>query len=315
MGDPDQDYPQDYVDDEDVDDLVNADETAQIHLQRAAGTFTATSCPSCDQVFQVEIDFEEVRDNVEFERLKRKELEAQKESYKQEITKSQEDLNALKETLANLCNQLAQAQVDNLRAKHEASDRDAYISQLKEHLQESEGELFHLAQDFSVSLKRNKELYAAHLRNTGQVPPQVFKSGTARKIVGGVGALPGPDLGPLVGEPLSGSVESAVPALPPDVAQDQMKKREWYRQRLLQFYAIHRPEKMGEVDSILSEFQGHEEQMLVMLAKKYSAPQILAPGQSPDGGGLFADQTDLRSPVTRTSSRGSAPPQVIRRAV
>eukprot|EP01065_Artemidia_motanka_P040316 TRINITY_DN5020_c0_g2_i1.p1 TRINITY_DN5020_c0_g2~~TRINITY_DN5020_c0_g2_i1.p1 ORF type:complete len:358 (+),score=133.17 TRINITY_DN5020_c0_g2_i1:66-1076(+) len=283
---------------------VPIEEEAQHLRLLQAGTFTATGCPNCEQIFEVQIDFEEVKDNVEFERLKRKELEAQKEAYKQEITKQQEEVNSLKETLGNLCSQLAQAQVDNLRSKHESVERDEYIKQLKGHLKESESELHHLGQDFSLSLRRNKELHAAHLRNTGQVPQQTFRSATARQITGG-DTLPGADVGPLGGhlsaEGQAAAVQEPVTSRPPaDLTQGQ--RREWYRARLLEFYSVHNPSKLKEVDSLLLEFQGHEDEMLVMLARKYCAAPITetsaprpAPQRAPFTPG-FQSATLPRSP-------------------
>eukprot|EP01062_Namystynia_karyoxenos_P082640 TRINITY_DN9343_c0_g1_i1.p1 TRINITY_DN9343_c0_g1~~TRINITY_DN9343_c0_g1_i1.p1 ORF type:complete len:341 (+),score=104.80 TRINITY_DN9343_c0_g1_i1:98-1120(+) len=282
--------------DEPEDMLPVAEEGMPLRLQPAA-TFTATNCPHCEQVFEVQIDFEEIRDNVEFERLKRKELEAQKEQYKQEITRVQEEVNSLKETLANLCNQLAQAQVENLRSKQASVENDGYIKQLKGHLQESESELHHLGHDFSLCLGRNKELHNAHLRNTGQIPPRAFTSRTAREIVGGGGHVPGADLGPLGAEPdgqISAPTDSTPSAAPPVdsgvAGLPQAERRAHYRNRLIEFYSVHNPAKVGEVDAILQEFAGHEEEMLVMLARKYCTAPIVqqpipTPVQGPPGTG------------------------------
>lgn len=236
-----------------------------------APTFTATGCPHCEQVFEVQIDFEEVgKDNVEFERMKRKELEAQKEQYKQDISRSQEEVNRLKETLANLCNQLAQHQVDNLRAKQGSVEQDGYIKQLKAHLKESEDELQHLSHDFELALARQRELHNAHLRNTGQLPGQAFSSQTAQRIVGG-DPVPGANTGPM-----GGPAQRA--GAPPPAPVTAAPPRQSARQRLTQFYRVHNPAKLHEVDQILREFEGQEEEMFIMLARKYCAAPITASG-------------------------------------
>eukprot|EP01059_Diplonema_ambulator_P016279 TRINITY_DN2765_c0_g6_i1.p2 TRINITY_DN2765_c0_g6~~TRINITY_DN2765_c0_g6_i1.p2 ORF type:complete len:349 (+),score=114.07 TRINITY_DN2765_c0_g6_i1:83-1129(+) len=284
----------------DAEGLPITQDALELRLQPAP-TFTATSCPHCDNVFEVAIDFEEIKDNVEFERLKKKELETQKEAYKQEITRFQEEVNSLKETLANLCNQLAQAQVENLRSKQSSLEQDNYIKQLKDHLKQSEEELHSLAHDFELALERNKELQAAHLRNTGKLPSQQYTSNTARKITEGktsVGpALPGGSGGGVPEASTPGGGQGQSQGFPPpghnvsalasnygpqqnrfqpntSVGQSYNEKQERYRQQLYQFYSIHNPNKISDIDSILREFAGHEEDMLVMLARKYCAPPL-----------------------------------------
>ncbi|KAJ9467152.1 hypothetical protein DIPPA_06432 [Diplonema papillatum] len=286
----------------DTEGLPITQDALELRLQPAP-TFTATSCPHCDNVFEVAIDFEEIKDHVEFERLKKKELEAQKEAYKQEITKFQEEVNSLKETLANLCNQLAQAQVENLRSKQASLEQDSYIKQLKEHLKQSEEELHHLAYDFEVALERNKELQQQHMRTTGQMPAEKYRSSTARKIAGGErpgtsggGALPDAH-GSTPGMVLGGSPagQSRVAQIAPLFGGQRSppgasgggggvgRSQDRYRQQLVQFYSVHNPAKISEVDAILREFAGHEEDMMVMLARKYCAPPLTSPGASAAG--------------------------------
>ena len=292
-------------------------EALELRLQPAP-TFTATSCPHCDNVFEVAIDFEEIKDHVEFERLKKKELESQKEAYKQEITRFQEEVNSLKETLANLCNQLAQAQVENLRSKQASLEQDNYIKQLKDHLKQSEEELHHLAHDFELALERNKELQNAHVRNTGVMPPVKYVSKTATRITEGAAgpaavAGGGGGSGPSDSTPTApaarggGSVRRLASRYDPPASgggvaaaalaaaggsgggggarggggeRTSARDKEMYRQQLLHFYSVHNPSKMGEVDGILDEFAGHEEDMLVMLARKYGAPPLIPAGGS-----------------------------------
>lgn len=42
-----------------------------------------------------------------------------------------------------------------------------------------------------------------------------------------------------------------------------------YRPCLQEFYADHAPEKLGQLDSTLSSFEGREKQMFAKLSKKY----------------------------------------------
>eukprot|EP01062_Namystynia_karyoxenos_P009059 TRINITY_DN1319_c4_g1_i1.p1 TRINITY_DN1319_c4_g1~~TRINITY_DN1319_c4_g1_i1.p1 ORF type:complete len:436 (+),score=142.09 TRINITY_DN1319_c4_g1_i1:91-1308(+) len=298
-----------------------------------APTFTATSCPHCEQVFEVQIDFEEIKDSFEFERLKKRELEAQKEAYKLEIGRFQEEINSLKETLANLCNQLAQAQVENLRSKQSSIEQDSYIKQLKDHLRQSENELHHLAYDFELALSKLAEAGSGQQRSAAAAfGPDTFSSGTAKRIARGdsvprptsaasaaspgaasavprlgevpdggspvphtPGGPPAPAAAPPAPAPaqgqrgdLLGNLSAAVQQAggtpertyppPPRTGQvefdTQGSHRDRYRQRLINFYAVHNPGKLGEVDAILREFEGHEEEMLVMLARKYCTPPI-----------------------------------------
>eukprot|EP01063_Lacrimia_lanifica_P002712 TRINITY_DN11447_c0_g1_i1.p1 TRINITY_DN11447_c0_g1~~TRINITY_DN11447_c0_g1_i1.p1 ORF type:complete len:274 (+),score=88.91 TRINITY_DN11447_c0_g1_i1:143-964(+) len=261
------------------DPLPSTQEGLELRLQPAS-TFTATSCPHCDNVFQVEVDFQEIKDNVEFERLKKKELDAQKEAYKREITRFQEEVNSLKETLANLCNQLAQSQVENLRSKQASIEQDNYIKSLKDHLKQSEAELHALAADFETALERNRDLQATHKKHMGQIPGPSFNSKTAAMVAQGntsaVTAQPASTpAAPLVrpNQPApSGPLGSrAVPSYPAAVPSRGAAPGTpaYYRDQLVAFYTVHNPRKLRDVDNILQEFQGHEEDMMQMLSRKY----------------------------------------------
>ena len=284
--------------------ITTKQDALELRLQPAP-TFTATSCPHCDNVFEVEIDFEEIKDNVEFERLKKKELETQKEAYKQEITKFQEEVNSLKETLANLCNQLAQSQVENLRSKQASLEQDGYIKQLRDHMKQSEDELHHLAHDFEIALERNTELQNSHMRNTGQLPTHHYSSQTAKKILNGDTSV-GPSL-PDASTPAANRItqiaqtyggqptKSGVAAVPvPQQPSRSTEKQEKYRQQLIDFYSIHNPSKVSSVDQILREFAGHEEDMMVMLARKYCTAPIPTGGQRESPGFVSPPEDDFQ---------------------